>query len=1284
MQKKHVSAVQSPKRAKRGSPQNLRPTIGYLVSEIQRDFAMLPWFGMMDAARQYDVNLISFIGGMLRPPSGFGEQANVLYDLAGVEHLDGLIIWPDAMGACLTRPELEEFCRRYSSMPVALLGEMSGDIPRVTIDNYQGIRLAVDHLIAVHGYRRIAFAGMFENNVDFRTRYRAYTDALESHGLPIEAKLAKPWFPDDVIYPGGRIHEEVFSQWLREVLEEGVEAMVGVSDTIALEITELLQVQGVRIPEDVAVVGYDDCRQSRVVTPPLTTANPSFYETGRAVVEMLLAIIDGKPVPEQVTVPPRLMVRQSCGCLNPDVVRAVAVQPVAQAKRAGVAFDRYEVASAVVQASGCEAVEGIHQQTERLVESFMAQVGGDDAGVFLSTLEGVLRQTMAAGNDVAAWQNAISTLRQQTLPWMGEKDVAARAEDLWQQARVMIGKTAERAQAFQQLQAEQRADQLLDVSQTLITTFDMGKLMDVLTGRLPQLGIPSCYLALYENPRPYRYPQPVPEWSRLMLAYAEKGRIGLESGGRRFRSRELVPEGLWPQDRQFSLVVEPLFFQENQLGFVLFEAGPREGTIYETLRAQISSALQGAMLVQRVERRSAQLQTVVEVSRAAPSMVDLDELLSQTVELIRDRFDLYYVGLFLVDQAGERTGEPGKWAVLRAGTGEAGQKMLAANHKLEVDGASMVGECIANRQARIALDVGVETVRFSNPLLPHTRSELALPLVSQGQVIGAMTVQSDQPAAFTQEDIAILQSLADQLANVTANALLFAEHKQVEEALARERNLLRALIDNIPDRIYAKDAESRFIICNLALARRMKKTSPDELVGKSDFDLVPRELAERFYADEQAIIRSGQSLFNREEPLEVVDGKTTRWNLATKVPLRDSQGNIIGIVGLGREITDLKQSQLKLERNALQLQTAAEVSRITSSIGNLDELLSQTVELIRDRFGLYYTGLFLVDQVGERAEGSRQQAVLRAGTGEAGRRMLAAGHRLEVDDTSMVGWSIVNRQTRIAQDVGEEATHFDNPFLPATRSELALPLISRGNAIGAMTVQSDQPVAFSEEDVTVLQTIADQVANAIENTRLFEQAQAAITEMETTQQRYVGQAWSSYVQSAVGLHHETTYSDMAPIGSVLLPEMQQAIEQKQALTLGGSRQPLDIASAGDTHAALVAPVMLRGQVIGVLGVQDQDTMREWSDEEVTLIQTVSERLAQVLENLRLLDETQRSAARERTISEVTARVRATLDVNNILQTAVREIARALGAQQAELRLGAAAQSGSDKVRSGGE
>ncbi len=140
------------------------------------------------------------------------------------------------------------------------------------------------------------------------------------------------------------------------------------------------------------------------------------------------------------------------------------------------------------------------------------------------------------------------------------------------------------------------------------------------------------------------------------------------------------------------------------------------------------------------------------------------------------------------------------------------------------------------------------------------------------------------------------------------------ERKKAEDALAEERNLLRTLIDNMPDRIYAKDTESRFIICNKALATRMGMSNPDEIVGKSDFDLVPHELAERFRADELAIIQSGQPLINREEPMDSITG-TTRWNLATKVPLRDNQGNIIGIVGMGREITERKRAEQALQES---------------------------------------------------------------------------------------------------------------------------------------------------------------------------------------------------------------------------------------------------------------------------------------------------------------------------------------------------------------------------------
>ena len=156
------------------------------------------------------------------------------------------------------------------------------------------------------------------------------------------------------------------------------------------------------------------------------------------------------------------------------------------------------------------------------------------------------------------------------------------------------------------------------------------------------------------------------------------------------------------------------------------------------------------------------------------------------VDLACQRFDLCYAGLFLVDSEGQWTGEPNRWAVLRSGTGEAGRKMLAQDHKLEIGGTSMIGWCTANRQARIALDVGEEAVRFDNPLLPETRSEMALPLISGGRVIGALSIQSSQPAAFSEEDIATLQSMADQLANAIQNAYLFDQIQRAQQALAQQ------------------------------------------------------------------------------------------------------------------------------------------------------------------------------------------------------------------------------------------------------------------------------------------------------------------------------------------------------------------------------------------------------------------------------------------------------------------------------------------------------------------
>jgi len=506
-------------------------------------------------------------------------------------------------------------------------------------------------------------------------------------------------------------------------------------------------------------------------------------------------------------------------------------------------------------------------------------------------------------------------------------------------------------------------------------------------------------------------------------------------------------------------------------------------------------------------------------------------------------------------------------------------------------------------------------------------------------------------------ELTTCETLSTQISSTLQGVRLLENQRRVEETLMEERNLLRTLIDNVPDRIYAKDTESRFIMCNKALVQRMRVDSLDDILGKTDFDFVPPELAAKFRADEEMIIQSGQPVINREEPIDSSDGRM-RWNLATKVPLRDSQGKIIGIVGIGREITQRRRAELALERRALQLQTAAEVSRVASSVLDLDALTQQVVDLVRERFDLYYAGLFLVDKEGSAGEPG-EWVLLRAGTGEAGQQMIAQGHKLEIGGASMIGASVANKQARIALDVGEEAVRFENPLLPETRSEFALPLVSRGEAIGALTIQSAREAAFSDEDVTVLQTMADQLANAIANARLFEQTQAALAEVEATQQRYLERVWSDYAQTQGVSGYKQVGADLVPLDDALLPEVRQAMKEQHSIVM----------EEDDGSSVLVVPVTLRGQSLGAVGFKVEEEGSRWSADDIALVEGVSEQFALAAENIRLLDETQRRAARERLTRDITEKMRRAASIDGVVQTAVDELFGALRTSRAFVRLG---------------
>ncbi len=372
--------------------------------------------------------------------------------------------------------------------------------------------------------------------------------------------------------------------------------------------------------------------------------------------------------------------------------------------------------------------------------------------------------------------------------------------------------------------------------------------------------------------------------------------------------------------------------------------------------------------------------------------------------------------------------------------------------------------------------------------------------------------------------------------------------------------------------------------------------------------------------------------------------------------LRSMMESLAAVITSRRAYRVQQAARREVEIRALQLQTAAEISRAASSILKLEELLPQAVDLIQQRFSYYYVGIFLVDE-------AQQWAVLRAGSGTAGQAMLAAGHRLQVGGNSMIGSCVVNQTARVAFDVGEEAVRFDNPLLPLTRSEIAMPLLSRGQAIGAMSIQSTQAAAFSQEDITVLQTMADQLANAIENARLFQSAQQTVQQLEAAYGRYTLESWGTFARFRGLSGYRYRGLGVEPAEG-RHPEAEEAWRQGKPVV---STLPASVEGRPPVQV-LAVPIKLRNQVIGVLNLRSENAVI--SRDVVGLVEEVANRLALSLENARLLEESRRRVAREQTLNSVTERLAQSLDIDTMLQTAVRELGQLPRVAEVSVHMGA--------------
>jgi len=572
-------------------------TIGVLTSWLEDAYEISVLGGIYSAAQQAGANLLCLGGGHVNSP--FERQRNRIFDLVSPARVDGLLLLSGTLSSFVTQDEFRGFCDRFRPLPLVSIAVPMAGMPSVLVDNAFGMRQLLAHLIDVHGCRRIAFLRGPLSNVEATARYEVYRSVLSARAMPVRRELE--YAGDFLAGSGAAAIRE-----LSDVRRVAFDAVLASNDLMALGALAELQARGVRVPEQMPVVGFDDTKDASVVTPPLTTVRQPLEEVGRRAVQLLLDHLSGPGGSEQVILPTELVVRESCGCLAHHELlnQSTPSTPLAALAALEAAWTDQtlaEMMAALPAAAGPPA-----SQAAELLAAFEAQLAAPDEDLFLPALARVLRWAVNTGQPLEAWRKALERLARRRMALESEPAGRARIESLWQAAGVVLAESGQRMLARSNLQAEQRAKIFNSITRSLLAAADLNSLVDDLANQLPRLGLKRCYLALYDTAAASPGAlQP----ARLIMGYDPAGRLPLPPGGQRFPAPELVPSAALSRLGAYSLIAGQLFIQDEPLGFISFALEPGEGRLYEELREQISSAVKGVLLTEQRDRLRADLET---------------------------------------------------------------------------------------------------------------------------------------------------------------------------------------------------------------------------------------------------------------------------------------------------------------------------------------------------------------------------------------------------------------------------------------------------------------------------------------------------------------------------------------------------------------------------------------------------------------------------------------------------------------------------------------------------
>ena len=798
------------------NPSSPRRTIGVFSSQVGRAWGADFMAGINAAAEQHDVNLVHFIGGKLAPirTDDQNQPSFGLYDLAKPGQLDGLLLTADIAHG-VSAQDLQLFSKFYSSLPTVTQSVPLDEAAMFIANNVEGMRAAVRHLIEEHSYKRIAFVRGIPGQLDGEQRFQAYQDEFQAHGLR---------FDEDLVVDGDYTPESGRAA-IRILLDERqlrFQALVAANDSMAFGALEALQQRGVRVPDDVAVTGFDDLREAQVTGVPLTTVRQSFFTAGKHALEALLKKINGEEIPAVTITPTQLLIRWSCGCL-PENVRQAAVAPRDVAKTGRLENKREAALRALLNSAGVTdqdpALPQFKDAFGRAWDGFlMALSSRSTSDDFLKAVNAMIELMQKHGLVPAVWHNVISMMRRYALGGITSHTTMLLAENLFQQARLLAGELSQRSQAYRRLVLEQQENLLHGFSFSMAPAMTMDEIGTAISAHFPAMGIERWYVMFYSDvTTPQSISAPPPESYNLLFQY-EGTRFEIPQKRTAIGTGQLVPRGKTPQDHRYTAVVMPLALARNRFGFMWVEMGPRDWEIYVRIRNLVSSALLRVMLVQQKEKAQKEVERL------------LGEAHERTTELaiakeFAERTAAENAKLYSSEQSRRQIAEAltrSARQISSLGTVTDVPQQVAAQLSLLIpnDRCALFIEDI-NGIPRLMAHTGMPSeapvenlaytirgtnvyhtiVRQSEPLvigdvknmqswkqsewLPEDRSWLGIPLYSKNKVMGMLTISRSAPVAFNQDDVLLANTFAIQASIALENARLYDDLNRFTQMMER-------------------------------------------------------------------------------------------------------------------------------------------------------------------------------------------------------------------------------------------------------------------------------------------------------------------------------------------------------------------------------------------------------------------------------------------------------------------------------------------------------------------